>query len=119
MDRIGCGPGHFNGAQAIGRKVKPGAGFPKCPWEILRCARLRSGGRARGGPLDAAIRKVAQGRNRRRRTKMEPAAGRWDARASGPGRVLTGLMRKINRAIPCQNIGAAEAIGAVAGAEGR
>lgn len=29
----------------------------------------------------------------------------------GPGRVLTGLMRKINRAIPCVNIGASEALG--------
>lgn len=29
----------------------------------------------------------------------------------GPGRVLTGLMRKINRAIPCVNVGAAEALG--------
>jgi len=36
----------------------------------------------------------------------------------GPGRVLTGLMRKINRAIPCRNIGAAEAIGAAAEARG-
>lgn len=32
----------------------------------------------------------------------------------GPGRVLTGLMRKINRAIPCVNIGSAEAVGATA-----
>jgi len=36
----------------------------------------------------------------------------------GPGRVLTGLMRKINRAIPCVNIGANEAIGATAEAKG-
>lgn len=33
----------------------------------------------------------------------------------GPGRVLTGLMRKINRAIPCVNIGATEALGVAAG----
>jgi [acyl-carrier-protein] S-malonyltransferase len=35
----------------------------------------------------------------------------------GPGRVLTGLMRKINRAVPCVNIGPTEALGVPASAQ--
>lgn len=36
----------------------------------------------------------------------------------GPGRVLTGLMRKINRGVPCVNIGSTEALGTPATARG-
>jgi len=34
----------------------------------------------------------------------------------GPGRVLTGLLRKISREVPCRNVGTAEGIGATAAA---